>query len=52
MKKKTIRAEPKSESYFNSKNAKKEICALRHAFDKSCRGCIYNDECKGEQKKI
>lgn len=48
MKKKT-RAEPK-QSYYNGKVAKKEICNLRHMFNKSCRGCVYNEECKENKK--
>ena len=49
---KKIRAEPsKKESYYNSRNAKKEICKLRNLFNKSCRGCIYKEECeKGDRQ--
>lgn len=42
---KKIRAEP-IPSYYNGKMAKKEICDLRHMFNKSCRDCVYKEECE------
>lgn len=46
----STRASPK-QSYYNSRQSKKEICKLRHMFNKSCRGCVYREKCikKGDK---
>lgn len=40
-----------TESYYNSKSVKKEICSTRKLFKKSCRNCVYFDTCNEKEIK-
>lgn len=43
---------PTKNQYFNSRSEKKQICEIRKLFNKSCRNCVYFDNCKEKEIRL